>query len=194
MENTPAQVMAPLLDASPSDAGQFVSGLKVVMSRPSDNDVLYTMPGDGTADAATIRFRLSPLDNGSATQVQAFVDVPPITAVVGGKKLMLSEAKVAAEVRDILEALAKNSSSASTHTRLSQVLAALAICTDSKIREEATKLASGSSSPMSRMLDGDSYGEGDEVKAPDDLAPVEDNDPTEFDTPIDESNRYAEDV
>src|SRR5436190_17218656 len=93
VQNTPAQVMAPLLDASAGDAGQFLRGLQVVMSRPNQNEVLYTIPGNATPNAATILSLLPAWAEGSAPQVQASAKFRRILQVRIGRKLISGKPK-----------------------------------------------------------------------------------------------------
>ena len=106
--------MMPLTLASAAGAEDFLPGLKIVKSRPRDSEIMFTMPGDGATTPATVRFRFDPLEDGAATEVHAFVDVPPIAAFTDGEQKTLSEAKVTGAVQDVLNALAQGKSASAT--------------------------------------------------------------------------------
>jgi len=183
IEKSPARLLTPLTLASTAEVSPFLPGLKVVKTRPSDRELVFTMPGDGQAEPATIRFRFDPLDGGSASDAHAYVDVPNIVANIDGKRQILSEARVTTAVRKILTDMAAGKSDHAT-ADMSKILIALAISTDTKLRDKALAMAKGKVSEFD-LADED-------APSPDDLAPVEENDPTEYDAPDDQG--YSEEA
>jgi hypothetical protein len=121
----------------PSEVHALFPQLKVERTRPSDNEVLYTIPGDG-AFPATIRFRFEAAEGGRATMVHAFVDVPAIKVQLGGKPMVLSEGKVERALNLYLKHVAQSSGSSGGwgSSPMPETLLALAIATNSKVLAE----------------------------------------------------------
>jgi hypothetical protein len=79
---------------------------KVTISRPSDREIVFTIPSSAEAEGSRIAFALSPAANG-ATLVSAAIDVPPVPMTHEGRNLVLSEAKVEAHFREAIENMAR---------------------------------------------------------------------------------------
>ena len=182
VDRSPAQVLGPLTVASVAEAQALFPSLKVVKSRPSDDVLLFTFPGDGKQDPATLRFTLTPADAGARTDVRAEVDVPALVVRIAGIEKTLSAGKIGAEVERILQTMDEGSSEAAT-SRLSVILMAMAISTDAKARDKALAMADNPSSVFGELMRDEDY----EQRAVD-YAAAGGNDPTEFDTPVEEND------
>lgn len=182
VDRSPAQVLGPLTVASVGEAQALFPSLKAVKSRPSDEVLLFTFPGDGKQEPATLRFTLSPADGGRATDVHAEVDVPALVVKIGGIEKTLSASKIGAEVERILKGMNDGGGDAAT-SRLSVVLMAMAISTDAKARDKALAMADNPSSVLGELI-----GEDDYAQNAVDYAASGGNDPTEFDTPVEEND------
>ena len=185
IERSASRVAVPLLEASIDEANAILPGLKVARSRPSEREIRYVFPGSGKYKPASILLRLDPTDDGKGTLVHAVVEVPPIVARMHGQTKMISERKVAAELRTVINGMAKGASDADTKEKMSQMLAALAIVTDDVLRDKALAMASDPSAVLRDVLEAASG------ERPADDRPVETNDPTEYDTPRDGSEEFA---
>ena len=177
VDRSPAQVLGPLTVASAAEAQALFPTLKVVKSRPSDNVLLFTFPGDGQQEPATLRFTLTPVADGAHTDVLAEVDVPALVVKIAGIEKTLSASKIGAEIERILQTMDEGSSDAAT-SRLSVVLMAMAISTDAKARDKALAMADNPSSVFGELM-----GDEDYAQNAVDYRASGGNDPTEFDTP-----------
>jgi len=178
VDRSPAQVLGPLTVASVGEAQALFPSLKAIKSRPSDEVLLFTFPGDGKQEPATLRFTLTPAEGGRATDVHAEVDVPALVVKIGGIEKTLSASKIGAEVERILKGMNDGGGDAAT-SRLSVVLMAMAISTDAK----ALAMADNPSSVLGELM-----GEDDYAQNAVDYAASGGNDPTEFDTPVEEND------
>lgn len=155
VKRPPAAVSAPLLASEISEARVVFPGLTFGRSRPSDTEILYTIPGTGSFPA-TIRFQLEPLDGGQKTVIHAFVKVPAVQATIDGQKKYLSEAKIERELEQILKttgrSLEMGSDAHIESQRLSTVLMGVAIATDEKKLARAMTLKDNPGQQRSLML------------------------------------------
>ena len=126
--------------------------MKVRPTRPSDTDILYTVTGNASDKQASLLFSLEPVDAGRNTIVHTAVTVPRIKLDVNGKKKILSQMLVKKEVARILDAFAREGNAASTRSRLSTVLGALAIATDEKF--QTVVRSSTSEQALQTLLEG----------------------------------------
>lgn len=138
-------------------------GLKVVRTKPADNEVLYTIPGDGSYPA-TIKLTFESGQDGKTTVVHAAIDAPSTKVDFDDKSMVLSEAKVEKMVRGILRSAGKKLEDgkdiASEQQAFSRLLTMLAIVTDSKqlkLAQDASKYPEWYLSGLSWMSDGGSY-------------------------------------
>lgn len=126
-----ATVYAPLSTVDLAEARLVFAGLTVDRSRPSDTEILYTIPGSGDFPA-TIRFQLEP--KGDATVVHAFVRAPAVRATIDGVRKEVSERKVERALESIVKAtkqsLEMGSNAQAESRKLSQLLAGVAVATD----------------------------------------------------------------
>lgn len=128
-----------------SEMSAVFPGLKVVRTKPADNEVLYTIPGDGDFPA-TIKLTFEASADGKTTKVHAAIDAPSSKVDFEGKTMVLSESKVETMVRGILRSagrkLEDGKDIASEQQELSRLLTMLAIVTDSKqlkLAQDASK-------------------------------------------------------
>lgn len=136
-------VYAPLLAADVSEAQIVFPGITFQRSRPSDGEILYTIPGSGSFPA-TIRLKLEAKDGGQATIVHAFVKVPEVHATIGGKEMVVSERKIENALQGLLKATGRSlemgSSAKSETAGLSTMLLAVAVATNEKQMARALDL------------------------------------------------------
>jgi hypothetical protein len=112
--------------------------LKVVKTRPSEHEIVYTIPGDG-GSPAVIRFLLEPADGGGSTLVRTSVDVPSIRVKFKGKEHVLSEWRVERTLRSILDRASESMAMGSdriSNSDMQGLLLALAIGTNKKLMAE----------------------------------------------------------
>jgi hypothetical protein len=150
-----AAVYAPLTAVDVKDARMIFTGIAVDRSRPSDTEILYTIPG--TADfPATIRFKLEPKDGDKVTVVHAFVHVPPVRATIDGVPKQISERKVEMALQGIVKStkrsLEMGSSARSESAGLSMLMAGLAVATNKPMLARALDLKNNPESLMSVLL------------------------------------------
>jgi hypothetical protein len=177
MKSSTKSTYAVLSAAKAGDVVQFLPGLKFAMSRPSDLEVLYTIPMKAHAserESATILFTLDPAPDGKVTVVHVTADVPAIPMLMGKANMYLSEDKVEAELRKVLERIAKNlasgSSSPSLAEPLSDLLVSVAIAGNSDLQALANQ-GGAKRSGMSDLFGGAETGEAVDVeRAPLDVA------------------------
>ena len=108
--------------------------------------------------------------------------MPALVVKIGGIEKTLSASKIGAEVERILKGMNDGGSDAAT-SRLSVVLMAMAISTDAKARDKALAMADNPSSVLGELM-----GEDDYAQNAVDYAASGGNDPTEFDTPVEEND------
>jgi len=137
-------------------------GLKLERTRPASNEVLYTMPGNGSFPAV-IHLTFEAANGGKETVVHAAVDVPPVKIALEGKAKVISEFKVERALKELIESartkLEAGSDTAGPQKDLSQMLTAIAIVTDSKQLKLAQDMQRN---PESYMGDLDSLYDGED--------------------------------
>lgn len=185
VKRSPARVVAPLMLASVTEAERFLPGLKVVKSRPSERELLFSFPGDGKQDPATLLFEFEPTEGGKATRIVTRVSVPTITMTLNGQRKLLSGRLVGAGVSRIMAGMVNGKSEAETTQQFSAILTALAISTDAKLREKAIGMAEAPKSALREIMER----EGEAAE----LAISDGNDFTEYDAPRDDSEEFAPD-
>jgi hypothetical protein len=108
------------------------SGLVITASRPSRDEIVYTMPArdlpDRSVGESVIRLTLEPIRGGSATTIHAAVDVPPVRMLMGEANKELSERKVERELRKVLAALSAND--------LKDLLVAVAVSSNTDLQSQ----------------------------------------------------------
>lgn len=119
--------------ALPPEAQALFPGLKLEHSKPSENEVLYTIPGDGDFPAKVL-LRFESTANGKETLVHATVDVPAVHATIGGQPKVVREGLVEMQLRNILKnsvnQFQSGSSGDGARSEFTQLLAAVAIATN----------------------------------------------------------------
>ena len=133
---------APFSQVDTGIAGQIFPGLQVKMSRPSESELLYTIPGDGTSDS-TFLLTFEPTGEGAATIIHVAIDVPPVRSKIDGLDKVLSEDKVEAVMKKLLESTGKSleggEADSSESKGFSQLLTGVAIATNSKFLDRISE-------------------------------------------------------
>lgn len=134
VERPADRVLAALDGIRASDKyAELFPGVKVDRSRPGDGEVLYTIPGTGSFDAA-LRFRVVAVGGNKGAVIHAAIDVPSVRTNIAGKSMVLSESKVEHVVKGLLESaarkLAKGQSIERERQDLSELFLALGVVTD----------------------------------------------------------------
>lgn len=86
------------------DAG--VDNVQVKVSRPSDREIIFTIPSSADSRGSRLAFTLEPIDGGRSTQVRAAIDVPAVPMPDDKQHRVLSESKVEAKFRDAIKGMA----------------------------------------------------------------------------------------
>lgn len=150
-----AAVYVPLLAVDVGEARIVFPGVTFVRTRPSDGEILYTIPGDGSFPA-TIRLRLESQKGDETTVVPAIVNVPQVHARIDGQAKVLSEARIERQLESLLKSTGRSlemGSSAQAGTmRLSGLLLALAVATNQNQLARAMDLKSNPSMLMELLL------------------------------------------
>lgn len=102
-----AAVYAPLLAVDAGEARIVFPCVTFVRTRPSDGEILYTIPGDGSF-TATIRLRLESQNGGETTVVHAIVNVPKVHARIDGQDKVLSEARIERQLESLLKSTGRS--------------------------------------------------------------------------------------
>ena len=185
-----AKVMAPLSAVSIAEAKAIFPTLRVDRTRPSDLEVLYTIPSSA-GSASTIRLRFEPIENGTETVVHATVDVPDMRVNFNGGLKQLSEPKVERSIKQFLtetgRSLEAGSAGSGDSAKLSLLLTSIAIVTNEPFLRKAFEIRDdpASGAAILAALDPDSFG-GDTVRG--------DNVPDNISRPMDDPERaQAED-
>lgn len=133
VKRPPAVVYAPLSAADVREARLVFPGIAIERRRPSEREILYTIPGTGDFPS-TIRLQLEPTDRGEATVIHASVHVPPVRATIEGVDKVVSERKVETVLRNLLKSTARDletgSSTESDTVKLSGFMVGIAIATN----------------------------------------------------------------
>jgi hypothetical protein len=133
-------VYAPLAAADVGEARRVFPGMTVARTRPSDGEILYTIPGSYGSDA-TVRLRLEPVRGGEATVIHAAVHTPLVHARIDGSDKVLSEFQVELALKALLRNAARNlemgSSGGGDTARLTAFLLAVAIATNKSYLDQA---------------------------------------------------------
>lgn len=139
-----ASVFTPFSDVQiAAEARTLFPTLKLMRTRPSDTEVLYTFPVEGQ-DPAIIRLVFESTQGGKATIVHATVNVPAIKTVIDGKPKVLSEILVELGLRKLIKAAATGMEAGSSGVEASKefagLLTMLAIATDKQAMLRAQEL------------------------------------------------------
>jgi hypothetical protein len=103
---TPAETASALAGITFAAEKAELPGLKVSTARSGDDIVTYTIPvidrPGHSAGEATVALRLESVAGKPATLVHAALDVPPTRVMMGKSNQVISEAKVATQLRRAL--------------------------------------------------------------------------------------------
>ncbi|HEY0960551.1 MAG TPA: hypothetical protein VGE05_14960 [Novosphingobium sp.] len=143
VKRPPVAVVVPFTGVDIREAQVLFPGLQVQRTRPSENEILYTIPGTGGAPS-TVLLRFEPLRGGEATVVHATVEVPAIKMNIDGARKVLSEMKVERALKSLIETTADDlemgSAGAQGSARFSQLLLSLAVATNEKYLHQALEM------------------------------------------------------
>ena len=157
-----AAVFAPFSQIDTGIAGQIFPGLQVKKSRPSESELLYTIPGDGASES-TFLLTFEPTGDGAATIIHVAIDVPPVRRKIDGLDKVLSERKLEAAVERLFESagasLERRETSSSQLTEFSRILTGVAIATNSKYMERINKFKSDPQKMEAALAALDGYNE-----------------------------------
>lgn len=134
VERPADRVLAALDGIRASDKyAELFPDVKVERTRPGDGEVLYTIPGTGSFNAA-LRFRVVAVGGSKGAVIHASVDVPSVRTNIAGKSMVLSESKVEHVVKGLLESAASKLAQGKSIDRerqdLSELFLALGVVTD----------------------------------------------------------------
>ena len=137
-----ATVFASFSQVDSTYAAQIFPGLQINKSRPSDHELLYTIPGTGAFES-TFRLTFEPAAGGATTIIHVAVDVPPVRAKIEGLDKVLSEDKVEAVMKKLLESTGKSLEGGEADSweskGFSQLLTGVAIATNSKFLDRISE-------------------------------------------------------
>lgn len=156
---------APFSQVDTGIAGQIFPGLQVKMSRPSESELLYTIPGDGTSES-TFLLTFEPTGEGGATIIHVAIDVPPVRSKIDGLDKVLSERKVEAAVERLFESagasLERRETGSSQLAEFSRILTGVAIATNSKYMNRISEFKSDPQKMAAALAALNGYDEYDE--------------------------------
>lgn len=137
------KVLASFGEVDTSEGALVFPGMKIDRSKPSDREILYTIPASkGTP--ATIRLSFENVREGKGTVIHASIDVPPVIARIDGGPKVVSEDKVEAEIEKILKraktSMEQGGTSGGAMTELSALLVGVSIAINSDYLEKALAL------------------------------------------------------
>jgi hypothetical protein len=134
-------VMRPLSSLDIRDADVVFPGIAVHRSRPSNDEVLYTIPGE---THGTVLLHFESTDAGKATVIHATVNLPATQRNPTGRKVVVSERKIVdvleRTLRNMGRNLEKGSSARSDGDRFAGVLVGIAVASNEKYLDEALYL------------------------------------------------------
>ena len=153
LHGSPSEVLNAIDDPSVAQVESLLPQARVIRSRPSDSELLFTIPGDEPGHDITVRFTMTPLGGDQGTQLVTALHVPPVVINLGAIKKQLSENLVEQQLRKALTQLAsdldKHQSSLSTRAEISGTLTALAIANHKALIE---KILSGKQDELMRRM------------------------------------------
>lgn len=84
-----------------------VDNVQLKVTRPSDREIVFTIPSSSDSRGSRVAFSLEPIDGGRSTEVRAAIDVPAVRMPDDKRNRVLSEAKVEAKFRDAIKGMAE---------------------------------------------------------------------------------------
>lgn len=145
---SPAEVAAALAGVNLDEAELLFGKVPVTRSKPGEGQTQWTVQSsdhlDKPGDPGIILLRLEPLENGQSTRIHVAISVPPVKMLMGQANMVLSEAKVEAEYRKLLERMAKKldrrSGTAIEVAEMGQLIGAVAVAANPKLQARANEL------------------------------------------------------
>ena len=80
---------------------------KIVRSRPSDSELLYTIPGDEPGRDITVHFTMTPQANNTGTDLKVALHMPTIEVNGPNGRVVLKESRVEGKLRDTIGGIGK---------------------------------------------------------------------------------------
>ena len=136
---SPERVMASLSSIDLAEARKALPELDIQTSQPGSNELVFTIPSksfDGKeVDKSVVHLRFEPVRDGKATVIHAQVDVPATRVLMGKANMELSEVKVEAALKKLLERSGQSPAYGEAGGRTSKEMADLlvAVAVDSNI-------------------------------------------------------------
>lgn len=158
---SPAEVAAALAGVNLQEAELLFGKVPVTRSKPGEGQTQWTVQSsdhlDKPGDPGVILLRLEPLENGQSTRIHVSISVPPVKMLMGKANMVLSEAKVEAEYRKLLERMAgkldRRSGTAAEAAEMGQLIGAVAVAANPKLQARANEL--NRKPQLLDMFDGD---------------------------------------
>ena len=189
LHRTPERVLASLASIDLDEARRTLPGLDIRKSQPDSNELVFTIPSksfDGKeVDQSVVHLRLEPVRDGKATVIHALVEVPATRVMMGKANMILSETKVEAALKKLLErsgqSPAYGEAGGRTSREMTELLVAVAIDSNSDLQGRINTMKHGGGRGGDRMAmaqDPDQGGDPSDQDAAD-VAP-ENEDASEF--------------
>lgn len=163
LHGSPNDVLGAIDEPALNQVTSYIPEAQINRSRPSDSEVLYTMPGEKPGAEITIKFTLTPLASGEGTKLETALHIPDVSMNIGGVKKVLGRKLIEREMRRNLEYLAdrldSGQSTLGSRKDMGALMAALAIANHPSALARLSS-ASGSRELESRLLDGMRYWSG----------------------------------
>ena len=145
---SPAQVMAALSDVTLEEAELLFGKVPVTRQRPGEGRIGWTVQSSDFADKpgkpGEIALRLEPLENGQSTRIHVAISVPPVRMLMGQANMVLSEQRVEAEYRKLLERMAgrldRRSGTSGEAAEMGRLIGAVAVAANPKLQARANDL------------------------------------------------------
>ena len=145
---SPAEVAAALAGVNLEEAELLFGKVPVTRSKPGEGQTQWTVQSsdfaDKPGDPGVILVRLEPLENGKSTRIHVAISVPPVRMLMGKANMVLSEERVEAEYRKLVERMAgkldRRSSAAAEAAEMGQLIGAVAVAANPKLQARANEL------------------------------------------------------
>lgn len=142
---SPAQVMAALSDVTLEEAELLFGKVPVTRQRPGEGRIGWTVQSSDFADKpGMIALRLEPLENGQSTRIHVAISVPPVRMLMGQANMVLSEQRVEAEYRKLIERMAgrldRCSGTGGEAAEMGRLIGAVAVAANPKLQARANDL------------------------------------------------------
>lgn len=170
LHRTPERVLASLSAIDLAEARQALPDLDIRKSQPGSNELVFTIASKGSdgkeAGQSVIYLRLEPVRDGKGTVIHATVDVPATRVMMGKANMVLSEAKVEAALKKLLERSGQHPAhglaGGRTSGEMRDLLVAVAVDSNVAMQSRINAIKRGESSLPDRLAMTDEPDLGDE--------------------------------